>query len=262
MNLSSLFKKRNYIFLYHTLKRYTNSISKPEDYLFYNSLISLTEYFKISNYNKIVVVASGPSAANMTLEEDAIYFCCNDSMEIVKSRPHIYVVHDKFYLTKYLKSFKATDKWQGTLFWVYDNNSKANLTSFQRVYRYITKRSRVKREFLITNFTYQNSSKLLNSELIMSLKNDFDFSYKSINSGFNTLLIASVIALKSNKRLEIYGLDMGAGGDKYYNKKAFIGKSIKGDANRGQVEIFLSNLYRKNMQIYNASYFMGYKSKE
>ncbi|MFD2939599.1 hypothetical protein [Flavobacterium notoginsengisoli] len=262
MNLSSLFKKRNYIFLYHKLKPCTNSVNKPEDYSGYHSLAALSEYFNLEGFNKIVVVASGPSAANILLEDDALYLCCNDSINIVKSKPHVYVVHDPFYLTKYLKSFKQTDKWFGTLFWIYNNNSKINYQSFDLTQSYITNRSRKKKEFLITNFDYCDSSKKLNSELIETLKDDFDFSYQSINSGFNTLLIASVLAFKNNKELKIYGLDMGVGGDKYYNKKAFIGKSIKDDVNRNIVSDFLSKLYKKNMKITNESNFMHYKNIE
>lgn len=261
MNLFSLLKKRNYIFLYHTLKPYINSVKKEKkDYYSYSSLVSLSNYLELDKYKKIAVVASGPSAANLILEDDTLYFCCNDSINIVKSKPHIYIVHDKFYLIKYLKSFSPTYNWAGTLFWIYDNKSKTNYKSFEKVLKYITTRSREKREFLITNFNYIKSSEALNLDLIMTLENDFDFSYKSINSGFNTLLLASVFALKNDKALEIYGLDMGIGGEKYYNKNAVIGKSIKGDNNRDIVASFLSNLYKKNMNIDNRSNFMTHRS--
>lgn len=261
MNLFSLLKKRNYTFLYHSIKPYVRSVkNEKKDYTNYSSLVSLSEYFEFHKYKKIIVVASGPSAADMILEEDALYFCCNDSIKIVKSKPHIYIVHDQFYLVKYLKSFNSTNNWLGTLFWIYDNKSKINYNSFKKVLNYITIKSRERREFLITNFNYSKSSESLNLDLVEALQNDFNFTYKSINSGFNTLLVASVFALKNKKVLEIYGLDMGIGGDKYYNKNAVIGKSIKGDNNREIVINFLSNLYKKDMKIYNRSNFMTYKS--
>lgn len=262
MNLFSLFRKRNYIYFYHLVKPYTHSVVKKKvEYDDYNSLNSVCDYFQIDQYKKIAVVASGPSATKLNLEDETLYFCCNDSINIVNSKPHIYVVHDSFYLVKYLKSFKGNEKWKGTMFWIFNNNSKNNYISFKKVYNYITKKSRSKREFLITNFNFCNSSDSLNSEFILTLQKEFDFTYKSINSGFNTLLIASVLALKANKPLEIYGFDMGEGGDQYYNKKAFIGKSIKGEENKKIVSEFLNSLYLKGMTINNQSNFMTFKSK-
>lgn len=263
MNLFSLFRKRNYIYFYHIVKPYTSSVIKRKsEYDNYDSLTSICDYFQIAQYKKITVVASGPSATKLNLDDDTLYFCCNDSINIVDSKPHVYVVHDNFYLVKYLKSFKGTEKWKGTIFWIFNNNSQTNYISFKKVYNYITSKSRSKREFLITNFNFCKSSESLNSELFLTLQKEFDFTYKSINSGFNTLLIASVLAFKANKSLEVYGFDMGEGGDQYYNKSAFIGKSIKGEENKKIVSEFLRNLYLKKMKINNESNFMTFKSKQ
>ncbi|GGF08497.1 hypothetical protein GCM10011518_17150 [Flavobacterium limi] len=229
------------------------------DYSDYDSLDDLSNYFKIADFKKIVVVASGPSAKKIVPEKDALYFCCNDSINIVKSMPHVYVVHDPFYLTLYLKSFMASEKWLGTIFWIIDNNSKVNSNSFEKVLHYILRKHRNKREFLITNYKYNKSSELLHKELTESLKEDFNFTYQSINSGFNTLMLAAVLACRKNKVLEIYGLDMGIGGNQYYNKKASIGKSISGDHNKEIVKDFLNQLYKRKNKIYNASNFMNYE---
>ncbi|CAD0008461.1 hypothetical protein [Flavobacterium salmonis] len=262
MNVFSLFKKRNYIYFYHRLKPYSRSVRKGMlDYSDYESLNNLSDYFRISDFKKIVVVASGPSAKKIVLEKDALYFCCNDSINIVKTMPHIYVVHDPFYLIKYLKSFVPTDKWMGTTFWIMDNKSKINSNSFEKVLYYILRKHRNKREFLITNYKYNKSSEFLYKELIESLKEDFGFTYQSINSGFNTLMLGAILALKKNKPLEVYGLDMGIGGNQYYNKSASIGKSISGDNNKEIVKDFLNQLYKQKIKIYNASNFMNYESK-
>lgn len=262
MNLLSLLKKRNYIYFYHKLKPYSKSVKKGMlDYEDYDSLDNLIDYFRIADFKKIVVVASGPSAKKIVLEKDAIYFCCNDSINIVKSMSHVYVVHDPFYLTIYLKSFMPSEKWLGTAFWIMDNNSKINSNSLEKVLQYILKKHRNKREFLITNYKYNKSSGVLYNELIERLKEDFDFTYQSINSGFNTLMLAAVLASKKDKPLEIYGLDMGIGGDQYYNKKAIIGKSISGDHNKEIVKDFLNQLYKQKIKVYNASNFMNYDSK-
>lgn len=262
MNIFSLFKKRNYIYFYHILKPYSRSVRRGMvDYSEYKSLNDLSDYFRIADFKKIVVVASGPSAKKIILENDALYFCCNDSINIVKTMPHIYVVHDSFYLIKYLKSFVPTDKWMGTTFWIMDNKSKINSNSFKKIFYYILRRHRNKREFLITNYEYSKSSESLYKELIESLNEDFGFTYQNINSGFNALMLAAVLASKKNKSIEVYGLDMGIGGDQYYNKRASIGKSINGDNNKEIVKDFLTELYKKKINIYNASNFMNYESK-
>lgn len=260
MNLKSIFNKRNYYYFFQLIKPYNNSVkNKPTDISKIDDLVSLSNYFAISEYKKLVVVASGPTSKQLKLEDDVLYLCTNNSIELVKQKSFIYIVHDPYYLTIYLKSFSEYKYWKGTVFWIINNKSKINTISFQKVIKYLSKKSRTKKEILITDFDYNQQSKNLDKSLKNYLEKNFDFNYISINSGFNCVLIGSVLANLNQMPLEIFGLDMGEGGDAYFNKKAIIGKSIKGENNKEIVKKFLLKAYQSNIKITNYSNFMNHE---
>ncbi len=261
MNLSSLFNIRNYKYLYYLAKPYDKGVvASPLKYENFDSLDAISNYFKIKDFSKIIVVASGPSSKNVVLEDEAIYFCCNDSINIVCSKPFVYIVHDEFYLVKYLKSFsKYYHNWKGTIFWLVNNGSASNKKSFERVRTFLGKRSRNRREFLITDYEYSTGSQKVFNEISQILNENFKFEFKSINSGFNILVFASVLSFLNDLPLEVYGLDMGEGGEGYFNKDAKLGKSIKGENNKNIVRDFLSKVYGTKLKIKNFSNFMKYE---
>lgn len=261
MNFKSIFKKRNYNYFFQLIKPYNDSVRNiPTDISEINDIDKLSDYFDVTHYKKIVVVASGPSSNKIRLEDDALYICTNSSLQLVKKQSFIYIIHDPYYLTIYLKSFPGYQFWKGTVFWIVNNNSKINNTSFQKVFRYLLKKSRIKKEILITDFDYNENSKTLDKSLKTYLKSKFDFQYKSINSGFNCVLIGCVLSHFNNIPIEVFGLDMGEGGDVYFNKKANIGKSIKGENNKIIVKDFLLKAYQSDINIINYSNFMNYEN--
>jgi hypothetical protein len=180
----------------------------------------------------------------------------------VKHKNFLYVVHDPYYLTIYLKSFTGYSSWKGTIFWILNNESKINFISFQKVLQYLSKKSRAKMELLITNFSYNQNAKALDDALKSYLVSTFDFQYQSINSGFNCLLLAGILGHLNTISVEVYGLDMGDGGDTYFNKKGSIGKSIKGENNKLIVKDFLQKAYQSTMKITNYSNFMNYENNK
>lgn len=261
MNLFSLFNVRNYKYLYYLVKPYEKGVvPSPLNYEDFDSLDAITSYFKLREFSKIIVVASGPSSKNVTLEDRAIYFCCNDSINIVSSKPFLYMVHDEFYVVKYLKSFsRYYHNWKGTIFWLVNNGSTSNTKSFERIKRFLGKRSRNRREFLITDYEYSPSSLKIFNEISEVLRENFNFEFQSINSGFNSLIFACVLSFFNDLPVEVYGLDMGEGGESYFNKDAKLGKSIKGENNKKIVGDFLSKLYATELKIKNFSNFMKYE---
>jgi len=261
MDFKSIFKKRNYNYFFQLIKPYNDSVkNRPTDITKINDINNLSNYFEVYKCKKIVVVASGPSSNKIKLEDDVLYLCTNNSLQLVKQKKFIYIVHDPYYLTIYLKSFTGYKYWKGTIFWIINNNSKINFISFQKVINYLSKKSREKKEILITNYEYNENSKNLDEYLKSYLETYFNFQYKSINSGFNCLLIGSVLSHLNKVSIEIFGLDMGEGGEAYFNKKANIGKSIKGENNKLIVKDFLTKLYQSDIEITNYSNFMYYES--
>ncbi len=256
MKFKALLNKRNYIHLYNLIKPYPNNVMlNGLDYSDFKSLNSIIQYFEVNNYEKIVVVASGPSANKLQKDTSSLYFCCNDSIKLVDDFNFIYMLQDPFYLMRYLKTFRGKANWKGTVFWFYysDNSKKM----YDVMDRYLRKKSREKREFLITNNENKPSAKLLHIEINGILKEIFNYEHFGVNSGFNTLVFATVIAYVAGKPLDIYGLDAGVGGEKYFNKNSTLGLNIKKDNTRIKITEFLDKLRFCDIEVHNYSNFKG-----
>ncbi len=257
MNISSLLKKRNYEYLYNIIKPYPKGVTNtPKDYSQFSKLSEIISYLEVESYNKIVVVASGPSSKELTLENNALYFTTNKAITLVKDYNHAYIVNDSYYMSTYLKRYKPSTKWKGTFFWYTTSPAVRENSTIKMLYKYLENKSRTRREFLITNVDDGQALHTIHEELITFVKDKLGISYFGVNSGFVTLVLAYIIAHYSNKKLEIYGLDMGENGEGYFDKKVAVGKSIKGENTKQIVGEFLDKIYeQKGEEIINNSYF-------
>lgn len=256
MDYRSLFRLRNYQHFFHRIKPFPAKVrKKPLDYSSCKDLNDLIEYLGIKNYNKLVVVASGPSATKIKDEQGSLFFSCNDALRLVQEFDHVYMLYDMFYLTRYLKTFKGGGGWKGSIFWYnYNNPHSHKIYKFTR--NYLMHYSRRRREFLITNKNEEDLEAMY-YEVETLLQEAFDYSHYRVNSGFNTLVFAALLAYLVDKPLEVYGLDMGIGGDEYFNKRSPLGRSVKSEKNRELVGVFLSKLYKSKVEIKNFSNFKG-----
>ncbi|MAO38232.1 MAG: hypothetical protein CMP12_20455 [Zunongwangia sp.] len=241
MNLRSLFKKRNYLYLYNKYKSYPSTVNSfPNDYSEYESFKDILKYIAVENFEKVVAVASGPTAKNIEYNDKYLYFCTNNSIELVKNKVnYIYTVSDEFYLYKYLNSFKEDQYWVSTFFYFYLNS--ASESKKNDISKYLTNNSRSRKEFLITNEKNSFNSDKINSD-IKEVFVKWKYNHFGVNSGFNNLVLSSIVANFANLPLVSYGLDMGEGGQYYFNKPSSLGRSIKGDFSKAKVTEFLKVL--------------------
>lgn len=256
MDYKSLFRFRNYQHFFHRIKPFPESVRKERlQYSEFKDLKALIDYLEIEKYNKIVVVASGPSATKMKKDGRNIYFSCNDSLRLVQDLQHVYMLYDMFYLTRYLKTFEGGSGWKGSIFW-YNFNNPHSLKIYKLTRKYLDHFSRKRREFLITNKSEEELEPLYR-QVEDLLQEVFDYRHYRVNSGFNTLVFAALLARLEDKPLEIYGLDMGIGGDTYFDKRSPLGRSVKSEKNRELVAVFLNKLYKSKVETKNFSNYMG-----
>lgn len=261
MNFRSILNKRNYFYMYYLICGYHKSVRKiakisPD----LDTINNLSELLKVKNYEKIVVVASGPSVNNMIPQrENVLYLCTNNSLKLVDKCNFVYIVYDPFFLTKYLKKFNSPQNWIATIFWITDNGSQESAIPFFKIKKYFNCYSRNKEELLITNFKYEKDSNKIYKTIIEYIAVNFNFDFRGINSGFTSVIIGFVLAHFNNIPIEIYGFDMGEGGEEYFDKSDVLGKSIKGERNKLIVRSFLEKAYLKEMTISNNSNFLNYQ---
>ena len=98
MKIKSLLNKRNYEFYYNIIKLYSMSVRRvPKNYDNYTELSNIIKYFDVDKYDKIAVVASGPSSKNIVLNNDTLYFTTNAAISLVNKKDYVYVVNDSYY---------------------------------------------------------------------------------------------------------------------------------------------------------------------
>src|SRR5690606_15092743 len=84
---------------------------------------------------------------------------------------------------------------------------------------------------------------------------DRNLPVKIQNSGVFLLLLGYYLAVKTNLPLEIYGLDLGIGGNLHFNGNGIVGKSVTDDRVKKNVQIYLDFMYREYGFIKNYSNF-------
>lgn len=256
MKFKSIFNKRNYKFLYYKIKPFYND-SKPVEYTpAKDTLSDLIKNMVPSNIDKLVLVASGPSSKKLTLKDNHLYFCTNNSVDIVNSKNLIYYIQDYFYTLRYLKQFFNQPNWLGTFCIVDNNNFKVNRDVFNEVSKYLNKNYRCKPEILISDFEKKSIHNKYFEELNFFLKDEFDSKFESLNSGFSLLQIITYFSKMTQLPIEVYGLDFGFGGYEYFDGKKIETHCAFDDKNINKMKKFIDKLYsNKGYNVLNYSNF-------
>lgn len=257
MKLSSILNKRNYEYAFYRFKRFPKSIKTRSEFLEVLTIQELLDLININDYDKIVAVSSGPSSSNLILENRTLYFSTNASIELIKNHPCIYSVNDSYYLEKYMKTCHKHKGIVAMLSWYYATPQNLLNPSLVRFKKFLSKYQRDYPELLISNEENKSTNHQLFKEISLLLKNEFNFSFYGVNSGFVLTVLAFVIAYCSKKELEIYGLDMGNGSRAYFNSKSHkVGHSVNSLNSRSIVNNFFQKINDQNrIAITNHSFF-------
>lgn len=206
---------------------------------------------KYSKKKKIIVLCNGPSANNVEIHQDNLYLITNNGIDLMTEADFLYYVNDGFYIRKILSQNKFIRKEQELLFY-YDNSllHRKGL-KYLMSHVYLLK---AKKLFFISSEMNNQSSK---SNFIDFNKFflDRNLPVKIQNSGVFLLLFGYYLAVKTNLPLEIYGLDLGVGGNLHFNNKGIVGKSVTNERVKNNVWIYLDFMYNEYSFIKNFSNF-------
>ena len=256
MKLKSFFQKRPYQYLwakYFPFYIRARIQKTPTSKCFIDIIKNLNQL----NFDRLVVVASGPSARNVKLSDNCLYLCTNNSIDIVKKQKFIYFIQDKYIVLRYLKFFKPNAQWQGTFCLVNNNDFEGNKKVYEYVSKYLKKYSRSKGEYLISDFNKTSLANTWFEELNSFLEKEFDYKFESLNSGFSLLILSVYIAFILDKPLEVYGLDFGYGGKEYFDGKQINEKHCAYEKkNIIKMDKFIDRLYKnKKIKVKNYSFY-------
>lgn len=243
-------KKRFLAKIYTLIVLYKKCIKVNNKPLFFN--ISKLQR-EIKDKESIVVVCSGPSAAKLEANYRNFFLTTNESYRLVENFNFLYYVNDGFVFKKFLARAPFCRSHDKTIYF-YRREDKLHEYGF----KYFISNLRLLKNtnFLLSNFDcsipFSNSNY---TDFLSTLKKN-DVPIKIQNSGIFLLLFGFYLAIKFDKKLEIYGLDLGVGGKKYFYKGGVIGKSVMRDKVKANTKRQLDIMYKiMDDKIKNYSYF-------
>lgn len=257
MNYKTFLKKRVYKFLFYKYLPFYKGAKKIKTLNNKKfTLVDIINSLEDDHIENLVLVASGPSSKKLELSDRDLYLCTNNSINLVKNHRFLYYIQDYYFTLKYLKTFSTFKKWKGTFCIVNDDGYQVNKKVFDLVRTYLSKYKRKKNELLISDIDKVSPHLECYNELNDFLKKEFNCTFFNLSSGFSILLLIVFIAEKLNKPIKVYGLDLGFGGNEYFDGKKISEHCSFSDSNQEKTRDFLSKLYaNKNFSIENHSFF-------
>lgn len=218
--------------------------------------LNLIEFIeKINIYDKIIIIASGPSSLKLEPKKENLHIATNSSFKLVQGLPLLYVISDNHFVTKYISNRIKIKNLVGILF-RFNTGDTGHYNIFKKVEKYLSISNQKAPEILISNFQSSMSDIAGFEELEDWIKSHFAMPFKQQNSGMLILLIGYFIAFKLKKDIEIYGLDAGVGGKKHFDNKGIVGDSVFKDRVKVNLKKYLDKMYAQNkISVKNYSYF-------
>ena len=212
----------------------------------------------IKKKKKIVVLASGPSALKLQPSDDAFYVVTNDSYKMVANNDFLYYIKDGYFVNRFIANGPYTKKHQHTLFYWLKAKEK-DVKSFD----FFQENLRIEdshnfyyfSDILDNNFSESDWTGFYN---FITKENKLPF--KIQNSGIFILLLGFYLSSQTNLPLEIYGLDLGVGGNVHFNNKGHVGDAVTRDDIKKNVKMYLDSIYKSlGMEVKNHSNFKSAK---
>lgn len=238
--------------IYSLLIAFKNILGRKAETTPYFTLHNLK--IKYSEKKKIVVLASGPSANEVELDEDTLYIVTNSGYRLVKDFDYLYFINDGFYVKKVLAIGNYFLKDTQEIIFFYQN-SELHKKGFCFLKKHLTKISK-KNKYMISELDSQSAS-LENWNHFSGFYKQRNLPIKIQNSGVFLLLLGYFLAIEMKLPIEVYGLDLGVGGVKHFDNKGVAGKSVTNDRVRSNVKMYLDFMIQEHTEFVNFSYFKG-----
>lgn len=204
------------------------------------------------NKERIVIVASGPSANAINLNKGYLYLTSNTGNRIVEEYDFLYYLNDNFYINRALAgSFLRPG--QEILFFY--TNTGLHKTGLGYLLKYLMLLGDKKMYFISENI--KDVDAIDNFKDFQKFYNERNLPVRVRNSGVFLLLFGFYLAHQMSLPVDIYGLDLGMGGNVHFDKKAVVGKSVTSDKVKIDVKMYLDHIYANCVDVKNYSNFYG-----
>ena len=211
----------------------------------------------LNKYKKLVIIAGGPSANNMTPSQDYLYIVTNFGYKLINDLEFIYYVSELSCVVKYLKKGFNNKGWKGTILREeICSGSSSTKDTAEFILEYKRKYKRHFPEIFASDLQKIGPYKDNYDELENFIQTNLNMKFKHFNSGFGLVQIGYYIACKLNIPMDIYGLDAGIGGLVHFDGSKIESNAVSGDRVKRKLTILLNALYNQTViDVNNYSYF-------
>lgn len=218
-----------------------------------NSLAELLEGYK--NKKKIVVFCSGPSANKVEINSEHLYLATNDGYKrmLNENVDYLLYLNDQFCVNRILANNSFYKKNQKILF--YYSDSDLHIKGWNYLKNKLFLLGEKPLFFILNNAEYEISYK--NFVEFHDFYKDKNLPVKVQNSGMFLLLLGFYISDQLKLPLEIYGLDLGVGGNVHFDSPVPAGTSVTRDRVKVNVKMYLDFIYSNHFEVKNYSNFYG-----
>lgn len=203
---------------------------------------------------KIVVLCNGPSANKVEVCANNLYLVTNSGYSMVNKAEFLYYVNDGYFIKKLFAVHSFFLKKNQKIIFYYEETEGHN-----KGFQFLSKCKKLlnnKKIFFLTKLDATETS-LANFNGFHDFYKKRGLPVKIQNSGMFLLLFGYMLSVKMNLPLEIYGLDLGIGGEVHFDKKGVVGKSVISKRVKENIEMYLNYMYSEKDDIFNYSYFKG-----
>ncbi|WP_418637754.1 hypothetical protein [Winogradskyella sp.] len=207
----------------------------------------------LESKKSICVVCSGPSANKLLPNKDHFYLVTNDSYKLVKNYDFLYYVGDGYFFRRFLANAPYCRNHKHNIFF-FRKEDQLHAESFE----YFKKHSNLlsNNSFLLSNFENNFKHSNANYKKFIDFLEHKNIPVKFQNSGVFLLMFGFYLAVTYKMKLEIYGLDLGMGGNVHFDNAGHVGKSITNDRVKVNTKKQLNIIYNiLNENVSNYSFF-------
>lgn len=246
-------RKRSFALIYRLIVLYKRIVFSRKSVNLNNPISKLLKEYQ--HKKKIVVFASGPSAKKAEINPDHLYLVTNNGYKpmIKKNVDYLLYLNDLYCVNRILadNSFYSSD--QTIIFYYSDSDLHIKGWNYVKNKLYLLNEKNL--IFLLKNESYSDALK--NFMDFEKFFKDRNLPVKIQNSGMFLLLLGFYMATKLNLPLEIYGLDLGIGGNIHFDSSESPGKSVTRNRVKENTSNYLDFIYQNHFDVRNYSNFYG-----
>lgn len=251
--MGSKIRKRISAMVFPLIVFYKNLFFKKSIVKMDNSLSELLEEYR--DKKKIVVFCSGPSANKVEINSEYLYLVTNDGYKrmLNEDLEYLLFLNDPFCVNRILADNTPYKKDQKILF--HYTNSDLHVKAWNYLKDKLFLLDQRPLYFFLNDPKYQNAYN--NFKELDSFYKDRKLEVRIQNSGMFLLLFGFYMAHHLKLPLEIYGLDLGEGGNIHFDSSLSPGESVTKDRVKGNVTWYLNFIYSNHFDVKNFSNFYG-----